>query len=280
MDFHEIFQIKNITKPIERLLEIMRGAVWTIYEPTHITRIANADGQKQIIQATTQEKIRDIELRGEIRRLRIQERRQQNIESIAKQAIDFLPEEVPAEKPNEDWIFRFFDSCQDIGDEQIQIIWSKILAGEIKKPGSYSYRTLEILKSLRKPEADFFTKIGSFVRKTHFGYEIYLSDAIEDYLEEVGLKERNVHLLKFLGLINPDSTLSYEATEKKAIYGEYFGRKIKVWSNPSFRVSCMLLSESGEELFPISGARPDQQVWDFLLASAKKAKARIEEISG
>jgi hypothetical protein len=277
MNPSDILQIKNITKPIERLLEILRGAVWAIYEPAHIVRIANAAAQAQIIQAETRETVRDIELRGEIRRLRVQERRQRNIENIAKQAVEFLSEEVPEEKPIEDWVFRFFDSCQDVGDRDIQRIWSRILAGEINKPGSSSYRTLEILKTLRRQDADLFTKLGSFVWKTPYGYEVYLSDAIRSYQQEIGLSERRVHLLKFLGLINPDPTLSYTATDKMAIYGEYFGRELKIWGNPSFTVYCMLLSESGEELFPICGATPDQRVWDSLVDSARKAKARIQE---
>ena len=68
---------------------------------------------------------------------------------------------VSEEKVNEDWITRFFNTIEDINNEQLQQLWAKILAGEIKQPNSYSLRTLELIKNLTIKEEELFSKIGN-----------------------------------------------------------------------------------------------------------------------
>ena len=45
-----------------------------------------------------------------------------------------------------DWISRLFNIVEDIGNEEMQYIWGKILAGEIKNPGKFSLRTLDTIR--------------------------------------------------------------------------------------------------------------------------------------
>ena len=59
-------------------------------------------------------------------RLDYQERkRQQNIENITSIAAANLirDEDVPEQKPDEDWITRFFSSAQEVSSETIQDLW-------------------------------------------------------------------------------------------------------------------------------------------------------------
>ena len=65
-------------------------------------------------------------------------RKQKNIENIVSEAKTILQdeEEVAKEAVNEDWLMRFFNSIQDISNEDMQKLWAKVLAGEIKNPNS------------------------------------------------------------------------------------------------------------------------------------------------
>ena len=106
-------------------------------------------------------------------------------------------EGVSSEPVNPDWMLRFFNSVEDISDEGMQKIWSHILAGEIKKPNSYSYRTLEKLKNMTQQEAEHFQIVSSLALQTGNvkfiledkelmnKYDVYFTYLLE--LEECGL---------------------------------------------------------------------------------------------
>ena len=81
-------------------------------------------------------------------------RKQENLETVVSHAYNELNDdsEVSDEPVDDYWATRFFDMAADISGEDMQIIWGKILAGEIKRPNSYSIRTLELLRSLTTQE--------------------------------------------------------------------------------------------------------------------------------
>lgn len=87
-------------------------------------------------------------------------RRQQNISDIARTAYNELKSvsSISSKPVNDIWAIRFVNDAEDISDESLKVIWGKILAGEIKSPGSYSLRALQILKNLSKEEALLFAK--------------------------------------------------------------------------------------------------------------------------
>ena len=91
-------------------------------------------------------------------RIRFQEaKRQRNIASVVQGAAEELgDQEVSDHEPDHDWTARFFNDVQDVTNEEMQALWSKILAGEVKKPGSTSIKTLSILKGLDRGAASLF----------------------------------------------------------------------------------------------------------------------------
>lgn len=66
-------------------------------------------------------------------------------------------------KPDEDWLNRLYGIVEDISDENMQTLWARILAGEIKKPKSYSYRTLEVLRNISPDEAKRFVECTKYL---------------------------------------------------------------------------------------------------------------------
>ncbi|MFO2466238.1 DUF2806 domain-containing protein [Pseudomonas sp. 15FMM2] len=59
----------------------------------------------------------------------------------------------PKEKVDEDWLFRWKDYTSGVSDSDLQKMWGKVLAGEIKAPGSYSLRCLDFLRNLSHADA-------------------------------------------------------------------------------------------------------------------------------
>lgn len=93
-------------------------------------------------------------------------RREANVTRALLHAEDVLSDEPqlpPEEKVDDDWLFRWRDSAAQVSAEELQNLWGRVLAGEVKAPGSYSLRTLEFLKNLSRQEAEAIAKLSQFV---------------------------------------------------------------------------------------------------------------------
>lgn len=79
-----------------------------------------------------------------------------------------------------DWFVRFFEDSGNISDEKIQDLWAKVLAGEIEQPGSFSLRTLDVLRSLSKSEAETLQTIASYAIKIGNDYYISIDKTLQN----------------------------------------------------------------------------------------------------
>ncbi len=70
---------------------------------------------------------------------------------------------VPEESVESDWLSRWRDSAAEVSSEKLQQLWGKVLAGEVKSPGSYSLRTLDFLRNLSTSEAASISLLSRFV---------------------------------------------------------------------------------------------------------------------
>ena len=93
-----------------------------------------------------------------------EEKRHHNIAQVVQGATAELAdvEDVPDEEPDHDWTARFFDEVKDVSSEEMQTLWSKVLAGEVERPGSTSIRTLEVLRNLDRSTALLFQRLCAF----------------------------------------------------------------------------------------------------------------------
>ena len=137
---------------------------------------AKSESEILKIQAEAQSKARetlvsqDANVTGEIdiqdavnQRIQFQEqKRQANIVSVVGKAANQLGDtEVADREPDHDWTARFFNEVQDVSSEEMQSLWAKVLAGEVKQAGSTSVRTLGILKNLDQDTALLFREFCS-----------------------------------------------------------------------------------------------------------------------
>jgi len=150
-----------LAKPLEKLVDVCAAGANQVFEPHAIRRRARAEADAALIRAEAVVRGNELALKAAHRLLDIEERRQKNIEAVAEKAKAALPLTVSTEPVDPDWAVRFFNHAQDVGNEHMQLLWAKLLAGEVAKPGSFSPRTLRVVSDLTSREADLFETLCS-----------------------------------------------------------------------------------------------------------------------
>ena len=118
-----------------------------------------------------------------------------------------------------DWFIRYYEAAGNISDENMQEIWAKILAGEVSNPSTFSLRIIDVLRNMRKVDAELFIKIckHSFVKGSG---EIFLPN-YNKYLDSCGITYSDVMRLSEMGLIFNDAliNINFEITsDPKALF--------------------------------------------------------------
>ena len=88
-----------------------------------------------------------------------------NFLKIAKKADEYYSQNSHTESAGcfeFDWLIRYYEAVGNISDENMQDLWAKILAGEINAPSSYSLKTIDILRNMRKCDVELFTIICKY----------------------------------------------------------------------------------------------------------------------
>ena len=222
-------------KPLEKLIEVVSNAIGTLYEPRQIVRKAKAEAKAESIIAIEQAKTQAI-IDGDLEKVQYLERinnrivnkevkRQNNIEEVVSTAGKILEsEEKVSEEPlNSDWTTRFFNIVQDVSDNEMQLLWGQILAGEIKQPKSYSLRTLVLLRNMTKDDAELFQKVAQL---TLVCGDAFLYTPNND-LRKFGIDYMDIAKLIEIGLLRPGDFVqrhlfSQKLTDTKTafIYGD------------------------------------------------------------
>lgn len=261
-------------KPIEKLIEVISQGIGTLYKPRAIRKEADSEAYKiGVIEraksnAIAEGKVIDFELYENIQqRIVYQETRKQiNIDNIAHIAGTQLnqEQEVSEENIENDWTTRFFNIAEDISDEEMQNLWGRILAGEIKKPKSFSIRTLELLKNLSKEEAEIFAKFSSlkiFAGNTDMVFNQDNGKFLED---EFDIKFTDRLLLTELGLISSENNLefSFYATDTNKItnFIEFGNQGIFIErpeNTPIQAISVLVFTKVGSELSKLIDQEPN-----------------------
>lgn len=293
-----VSDLGGLSKPTTAMIEACRAAVGALYEPTRIRQEAKANAEACIILAEADAASREVAFRASERISYLEIRRQKNIESILSGAMDVLeentlrrehvtasesspisPEQPTAEepsRPSEDWIHRFFDSCHDVGDEEMQSIWSQILAGEFSTPGKFPIRVLNVVSQLEKADADCFTRCCGLIWITTFCQGLFhLAEWDYKYggnqFSEWGVSYRDRKHLENLGLLN----LSVYEAPKEFLAAYVDGSFYSVGN--SLDIGFDALTDVGEALAPISGAVVAEGYREWMMEQLRK-RATVEEI--
>lgn len=135
------------------------------------------------------------------------------IEDLRAQPIPDIENEtsVPREEISDDWLNAFEEEAVNMSTEHMQKLFGKILAGEIRKPSSYSIRTIKLMAQLDNLPAQLFRRLCSLTCTMQFGPRITDSRVIavtaaasSNGLQNYGLSFGELNILFEYGLIISD----------------------------------------------------------------------------
>ena len=224
-------------------------------------------------------------------------------ESVKDQSADSTNQKANAseEKTISDvWLNNFETAARLQSTEDMQILFGRILAGEINQPGSYSIRSIKTLVELDQDAAVLFKKLCSLcvvledpddgsildARVVSLG-----GDAAQNALGKYGLGFDQLNVLNECRLIISDynSWLNYDVREKNESNLKFllFHHQGKYWDilplpeqvkNQEFKVSGVVLSRTGRELFRIVDQEPTKEYTTDLKNFFKGQNIQMTEI--
>lgn len=228
-----------------------------------------------VILAEAKEKVDSLTFRA-LERVTHQElRRQNNIDAIVEGAVGYLPDSVSSVEIDEDWIINFFNLGQDIGNPQMQKIWSKLLAGEVSHPGTFNSRTIQAVKSLSVDEANLFTVLCgfSFVVDGDWVLPVF-SSGFFDYIRDNGLDTLDEVHLQNIGLLSGSPLWYGTNRDDGMILVEYHSTPFLAFPEESgddsggdvedVYIKAFPFTKTGMELARIAGGQPDSSYIDLL----------------
>ncbi|PIF74402.1 uncharacterized protein DUF2806 [Variovorax sp. 54] len=172
----------------------------------------------------------------------------------------------------DDWLNAFEQEAVNMSSEQMQKLFGKILAGEIRRPTTYSIRTVKLMAQLDNRAAELFRNLCSSALTLQLGPDVQDSrvvavagSAASNGLQKYGLSFSDLNILFEYGLIINDynSYMPYQfaIVEENKIrlpfryMNSHFGLKpMKEMSQEqkqAFRLNGVALSRAGMELINI-----------------------------
>ena len=272
-----LINLGDLTKPATVLIERVSDAVGGIAKPGQIVRVAKAEAKAEVVRAEARMQITEMEERGLQRMVREEGKHQENIENITAKAIPHLSDDAKPEEVEDDWLTHFFDRSRLVSDEEMQSLWSNILAGQANRPGTFSKKTLDLVATFDKSDTELFTKLCSFVWK--IGTITPLVFDLKD--EIVNRAEINFDSLTHLvdiGLITFAGISGFAREGLPKLFTIfYYGRPVNIeFENDKIELDIgkVLLTRSGRELVAICGSRPNEDHYEHILSEwAKKGYA-------
>lgn len=262
----------NVTLGLDKLVETIANATGL----TALGTIMNAHGEAKA-QSYLAKKKAQTDAEVEILRLQGQEKvaqyvlarnnqKVENVEEIVSKAKQqFASDEQVSEEPVEkDWMNRFLNIAEEISDEEMQDIWGRVLAGEIKKPKSYSLRTLEVLRNISKEEAKLIIKVSNYINGNDYvcAEEDCLNIIDQATLGEIGVLCSDLIFRTYT--IPENGVLSYALNK-------YI--KINIYASPhkEINITAKKLTQAGKEIMNLVEEHNYNVFLDFL---SKKLKSK------
>ena len=266
---NSLVNLGGLTKPADTLIKKISNAVGVLYEPRQIRRIAKAKADAALTEAKSKIKITDLHRRAARRWVEEEAQRQKNMEDITAKALSQLNENAKPDSIENDWIVNFFDTCRIVSDNEMQELWSRVLAGEANAPGTYSKRTVNFLSDLDKDEADLFTRLCGFVWVIGDEGRVPLIriETAEIYRRH-GINFDTLSHLASIGLIQFSANPGFRAGDlPKRVAVSYYGRSLTLEmrnnTNNDLDIGGVLLTRIGQELVPICRSKPVEGFWEY-----------------
>lgn len=313
----EIKDLAGLSEPLTRLIEVISKGAGAVAGPYLVKKNAEAkaheikvisdalndvatknnlpvvysDGEIEVWQKPEDKTLildaAGVDSRAE-KRIDYQSRKEQeNLEAVTSAAAAELASDisVPSDSPDEDWITRFFKYAEDISADQMRELWGRILAGEIRAPGTYSLRALDFVRNLTKADAALLENIGKHAMS--WSGASFVPNFDRKWLEDV----HNISAGHFLQLAELDvlypSELSLRLFRETNIEKEHIhcGDNILVVNRNEIKsetqLGCWKFTNTGAELLALVPRTTDVEYLErlgnhFLKLKAKASLATVQ----
>jgi hypothetical protein len=165
----------------------------------------------------------------------------------------------------------------------MQALWSKILAGEANRPGRFSKRTVNLMSSLDKTDAELLRYVCSL--NWQIGDNVV--PLVYDYSDEIYGIEKCFGILKHLAdiaLVSFEPLTGYSRARLPQTLVVYFFDKgfeitFPLPENNTLFVGQVLLSQAGMELAAICGSAPHPGFEEYVLGRWKAMGLQVTELT-
>jgi len=239
----------------------------------HLESLTITDAGVQAELKGMPQEVQDLHRRSQLRIAYENMLQQLNRDSaVVHAAAELLDEPDVSDKPvDPDWATRYFRTAQDISSEEMQLIFGKILAGEIKQPGSFSARTVDFLATLTNEEALSFRKLCAFLWVLPSGQAdiILFGTDPEGYSVDV-LGYSDLQHLHDIGLIEFSPALGGYTYGAQTLVLSYNGEKVEIESKeagdyPVIEAGVVVLTKIGRELSSVCQPEFNPCVMEYAL---------------
>ncbi|GGD12969.1 DUF2806 domain-containing protein [Hyunsoonleella pacifica] len=272
------FSLEKLAEPITKLIETIGTAVGIWYEPTKIKRKAKADAEAIKILARAKvealviedSSIKNYYLALEQERLLLEFQKKNNRDNVIIMAAEELDgKTVNKEKVDKDWVTQFIGHVESTSNEEMQLLWAKLLSGEVQKPNSFSKRAMATLASMSHQEAKVFYEIAVLSFKNEMG-DVVSPTLNSKYFSGFNYtRERDsISILQTLNLLNDNigkpQGLLYKVKEgMDSVWIPYFDYGIKITCKDSdFRwlsLNGLIFTHIGKELVQLVSPNQDME---------------------
>lgn len=213
-----------------------------------------------------------IEERAEVTQKHRSVVKQKNMETITGYACQELlgDSDVSSNPLDETWATRFFDMASDISDDEMQRIWGKILAGEVKRPKTYSLRTLEALRNMTADDARLFHTVSRLLFRYDDLIFIFISPRL---MNRFGVSFQDLMTLDECGLMNTH-VVSFDMdfhddNVDKIYYVNSSIRFTREAENHKVQLPVYSLTRTGSQIYNLFVKEPDYEYFDAVVAELK-----------
>jgi hypothetical protein len=177
-------------------------------------------------------------------------RGQANREAVAKKTAEVLNDETDQPQPeqtqkvDDDWLNVFEKYAEDASSERLQILWARILAGQIRRPKAFSLQTLRFVSELDEKAATLFEK---------YVPRVVMGDFIP-YPENSGVEFSELLRLEELGLLRLGAGLlhkTFSAVLRIAFDYKTHYLLLQFEKRNDFQIPAAIFSNVGKELYSI-----------------------------
>lgn len=151
MTNNEISAIKGASEAVKNFSDLIQ----TFFQPSRID-LAIAEGHKKLIENAIDGKEINPDVLSLLCGYKKLIKQQKRCSNIANKAKDFIENSAQPKNISEDWLEFFFDKAKLVCNDDMQLIWSKLLAEEANKPGTINPSLLHAMSIIRYDQAEFF----------------------------------------------------------------------------------------------------------------------------